>query len=71
MLIPHIVEMTIGNKSQRFLVTGILTAFIGTLLVITNKTVERTLNIQQAFLMTNLAWFSISLFGALPLYFSA
>jgi trk system potassium uptake protein TrkH len=71
MLIPHIVEMTIGNKSQHFLVTGILTAFIGTLLVITNKTEERSLNIQQAFLMTNLAWFSISLFGALPLYFSA
>ncbi len=71
MIIPHVVEMTIGNKSQHFLVTSILTAFIGTLLVITNKTDERTLNIQQAFLMTNLAWFSISLFGALPLYFSS
>ncbi len=71
MMIPHIVEITIGDKSQHFLVTGILSAFIGTLLVLISQTKDRSLNVQQAFLMTNLAWLSICFFGALPLYFSS
>ncbi|MCI5054433.1 MAG: TrkH family potassium uptake protein [Pelagibacteraceae bacterium] len=71
MIIPHIVEMTIGDKSQHFLVTGILSAFIGTLLVLISQTKDRSLNVQQAFLMTNLAWLSICFFGAIPLYFSS
>ena len=71
MLIPHVVEMTIGDRSQHFLVTGILSAFIGTLLILVSQTKDRSLNVQQAFLMTNLAWLSICFFGALPLYFSS
>ena len=71
MIVPHIVEITIGDKSQHFLVTGILSAFIGTLLVLISQTKDRSLNVQQAFLMTNLAWLSICFFGALPLYFSS
>ncbi len=70
MLIPHVIEVTIGDKSHHFLITAILTAFIGVLLILTNQTEDKTLNIQQAFLMTNLAWLSISFFGALPLFFS-
>ena len=38
MLIPHVVEVTIGDKSHHFLVTAILTAFIGVLLILTNQT---------------------------------
>ncbi|MBL61217.1 MAG: potassium transporter TrkH [Candidatus Pelagibacter sp.] len=71
MIIPHIIEITIGDKSQHFLVTAILSAFIGTLLVLISQTKNRSLNVQQAFLMTNLAWLSICFFGALPLYFSS
>ena len=71
MVIPHVVEITIGDKSQHFLVTGILSAFVGTLLVLVSQTKDRSLNVQQAFLMTNLAWLSICFFGALPLYFSS
>ena len=71
MIIPHIVEITIGDKSQHFLVTGILSAFVGTLLILISQTKDRSLNVQQAFLMTNLAWLSICFFGALPLYFSS
>ena len=47
-----------------------LTAFIGILLVITNQTTNKKLNIQHAFLMTSLAWIIISLFGSLPFMFS-
>ncbi|MEK9680688.1 MAG: TrkH family potassium uptake protein [Pelagibacteraceae bacterium] len=71
MMIPHVVELTIGDKSQHFLVTGVLSAFVGTLLVLISKTEDRSLNVQQAFLMTNLAWLSICFFGSLPLYFSS
>jgi len=71
MIIPHIVEVTIGDGSQHFLVTAILSAFIGTLIVLISRTEDKTLNVREAFLMTNLAWLSISFFGALPLYFSS
>ena len=40
---------------------AVLTAFIGILLVITNQTTNKKLNIQHAFLMTSLAWIIISL----------
>ena len=71
MIIPQIVEITIGDGSQHFLVTAILSAFIGTLMVLISRTEDKTLNVREAFLMSNLAWFSISFFGALPLYFSS
>ena len=70
MLIPYFVEQLLGSGSHIFAICAVLTAFIGILLVITNQTTNKKLNIQHAFLMTSLAWIIISLFGSLPFMFS-
>ena len=54
MLIPYLVEITIGDKSHNFLFWSFFSIFIGFLLLITNQTEEKSLNIKQAFMMTSL-----------------
>ena len=70
MIIPYVVEQFMGDGSHVFAICSVLTAFIGILLIITNQTKNKKLNIQHAFLMTTLAWLFISLFGSLPFMFS-
>ena len=70
MIILYVVEQFMGDGSHVFAICSVLTAFIGILLIITNQTKKKKLNIQHAFLMTTLAWLFISLFGSLPFMFS-
>ena len=71
MLIPYFVEITIGDKSHNFLFWSIFSIFIGYLLLITNQTEQKNLNIKQAFMMTSLSWIAITLFASFPLMFSS
>ncbi len=71
MLIPYVVEITIGDGSSVFLISAILTGFFGALLIIVNKTENRNLSIPQALLMTNLFWISVTFFSSLPLMYSS
>jgi trk system potassium uptake protein TrkH len=48
----------------------LVTAFIGTLLVLTNLEENKKLNLQQAFLLTTLSWLGIAIFGCLPFLLS-
>lgn len=70
MLIPFFVQFLYEEKSNTFLSSASVTAFIGILLVLTNLEENRKLNLQQAFLLTTLSWLSIAIFGCLPFLLS-
>ncbi len=63
MLIPFFVQFIYDEKNNAFLLSATVTAFIGTLFVLTNLEVNRKLNLQQVFLLTTLSWLSIAVFG--------
>ena len=69
MLIPFFVQFLYDENSNAFLSSASVTAFIGTLLILTNLEENRRLNLQQAFLLTALSWLSIGIFGCLPFIF--
>ncbi len=70
MLIPFFVQFLYDEKSNTFLSSATVTAFIGILLVLTNLEENRKLNLQQAFLLTALSWLSIAIFGCIPFLLS-
>ena len=70
MLIPFFMQFIYDEKSNAFLSSASVTAFVGTLLILTNLEENRKLNLQQAFLLTTLSWLSIAIFGCLPFLFS-
>mgnify|MGYP001339689242 FL=1 len=70
MLIPFFVQFLYDEKSNTFLSSASVTAFIGILLVLTNLEENRKLNLQQAFLLTTLSWLSIAIFGCIPFLLS-
>jgi len=71
MFIPFFVQFIYDEKNNTFISSALITAFIGTLLVLTNLEENRKLNLQQAFLLTVLSWLSIAIFGSLPFLFSS
>ena len=70
MLIPFFVQFIYDEKNNTFLLSASVTAFIGTLLVLTNLEENKKLNLQQAFLLTTLSWLGIAIFGCLPFFLS-
>jgi trk system potassium uptake protein TrkH len=66
MLIPFFVQFIYGEENSTFLSSASVTAFIGTLLVLTNQEENKKINLQQAFLLTTLSWLSIAIFGCIP-----
>ena len=70
MLIPFIIQFIYNEKNSIFISSATITTFIGILLVLTNLEEDRSLNLQQAFLLTTLSWLSIAIFGCLPFLLS-
>src|SRR5690606_3114286 len=71
MVIPAIVDIAVGHKDwQVFLVAAFVTLFVGVSMVLTTRASLRRFSVRQAFLMTNMAWLVIVVFGALPFQFS-
>jgi trk system potassium uptake protein TrkH len=70
MLIPFFIQFIYDEKNNAFLLSASVTAFIGTLLVLTNLEINRKLNLQQVFLLTTLSWLGIAIFGCLPFLLS-
>ena len=71
MTIPAIVDIAVGHPDwQVFAVAAFVTLFVGVSMVLTTRASLRRFSVRQAFLMTNMAWFVIALFGALPFQFS-
>tara|TARA_B110000438_G_scaffold303338_1_gene364355 strand:+ start:169 stop:1617 length:1449 start_codon:yes stop_codon:yes gene_type:complete len=70
MLIPFFIQFIYGEENSVFISSASVTVFIGILLVLANLEEERKLNMQQAFILTTLAWFSIAVFGCIPFLLS-
>ena len=70
MIIPFFIQIIYDQKNSTFLSSASITIFIGILLVLTNLEENRKLSLQQAFILTTLAWISIAIFGSLPFVLS-
>ena len=71
MMIPLIVQFLYNEIDSSFFGASIVTIIFGTLFFLSNLDHEKKLNLQQAFLLTALAWLSIAIFGSLPFIFSS
>ena len=72
MLIPGFVDYILGDEDwAAFLVSSFITLFVGAGLYLSSReSNSEHLELRQAFLLTNSAWISISIFGSLPFLFS-
>lgn len=71
MLAPFAVDIVDGNPDwQVFAGAGLLTLFVGGVLVLTNRSPVRRLSIRQAFILTAASWLALTTFAALPFAFS-
>ena len=71
MMAPIIVQLIYDEFNGTFIASSIITIFIGILFLLSNLDQNKSLNLQQAFLLNSLSWFSIALFGSLPFIFSS
>ena len=72
MLIPGIVDFLLDDSDwPAFLASSFITLFVGAGFYLSSRgNKSEHLELRQAFLLTNLAWISISIFGSLPFLFS-
>ena len=72
MLIPMIIDFGIGNNTWKsFIISAIITFGFGVTFLISTRNEENDkILMQDAFLITSLSWLSISIFAALPFYFT-
>lgn len=70
-MLPSVLLELLDNRNWKsFASVQALTAFCGILTALANYEKKFIFRIREAFLMTNMIWIVIGLFGALPLYFS-
>lgn len=72
MLAPFAVDLAAGNPDWKvFASAGLLTLFVGGVLVLTNRSPVQNLSIRHAFILTAASWLALTMFAALPFLFSA
>ena len=70
-LIPALLDYNDGHSNAYdFLGCSVVSIFFGGALILANHQRDYNLNLRETFLLTTLSWVSLSLFAALPLYFS-
>ena len=71
MILPMVVDLFYYNDDwQVFLLTGMLTFFIGLILIFSFKNLNKKISAKQAFLLTVISWLVISIFCAIPFIYS-
>lgn len=72
MLVPAALDLAVGNPDwQAFAAAAALTLFVGVALMLANRDAGwRGFGLRQGFLIANLSWMLVALFGALPLVFA-
>ena len=72
MLLPALADVAVGHPDWSvFLISSVLTMFVGGGLALANYEGRRTdLSIRQAFVLTTLSWILTTVFGAIPFCFS-
>lgn len=70
MLLPMLVDVYYGSQDWRaFAVSFVLSALVGGVLTASSRnSLEAGLTLRQAFLLTPLSWFSVSVVSAMPFY---
>lgn len=72
MVFPMLVDIWRADPNwMAFLESGAICVFLGVLLVLSTRTAERSLKIQQAFLLTTGLWLVLPLVGSLPFMLGA
>jgi len=71
MLVPYSIQLIYDEASHSFLSSAFITIFIGLLFILNNLDQKYTLNLQQTFLFSALAWVLIALFGSFPFMLSS
>jgi trk system potassium uptake protein TrkH len=71
MFVPIIVQFIYSEIDSSFFGASIVTIVFGALFFLTNIDHDRSVNLQQAFLLTALSWLSVAVFGSLPFIFSS
>lgn len=70
-IIPALVDFIDGQRNYKvFFFCSFISLFLGGLMILTSISEKRSLSVKQAFLLTTLSWFFISVFASLPLYLS-
>ena len=70
MIVPLVFQLIYKELDSTFVVSGIITITFGVLFFLSNIDHLKSINTQQAFLLTALSWLSIAVFGSLPFFFS-
>ena len=70
MIVPLAFQLIYKELDSTFVVSGIITITFGVLFFLSNIDHLKSINTQQAFLLTALSWLSIATFGSLPFFFS-
>ncbi len=71
MMLPALYDLTVDNDDwQIFAASSTLTLFVGIALAFANRGGSDHFSVRQGFLLTNLAWLSLTAFGALPFAWS-
>ncbi len=71
MIIPAVVDAMFGHPDwQVFTAAAGATLFVGVAMILTARSGGFAFALREAFLLTNLAWLVIAIFGALPFAFS-
>ena len=70
MIIPILTQIFYDETDAGFIGSGIISIIFGMLFYLSNLDHGKKINLQQAFLLTSLSWFSIAIFGSLPFIFS-
>lgn len=69
MLIPMLIDLhNASNDWKVFMLSALMTGFVGSFLIISNKQEKVVMSIKQAILLTPLSWFTMAIFSALPFY---
>lgn len=74
MFVPVFYDLLVpnaGNEWPVFAFSGVLTLFTGGLLYVANRQKKLSLSVRQAFFLTTITWFVMSLFCSLPFVFSS
>ncbi len=70
MIVPLAFQLIYKELDSTFVVSAIITITFGVLFFLSNIDHLKSINTQQAFLLTALSWLSIAVFGSLPFFFS-
>ncbi|MEK9930387.1 MAG: TrkH family potassium uptake protein [Rhodospirillaceae bacterium] len=71
MLAPFAVDLAIGNSDWKvFASAGLLTLFVGGVLMLANRSAISQLTIRQTFILTAASWLILTMFAALPFLLS-